>query len=175
MGTIEDEKRALRASMRRQRRAISLADRERETRVVWERVLEALPEGPVFVYLGVRSELPTVGLIRRLLERTEVAIPRITGPREMVAARYEEPLVPGPRGVPTTLGPTIDVQTVLLPGLAFDLEGRRLGYGGSFYDAWLSAHPGVRTIGMGFGLQLVERVPTEPHDRRLDQVICGDR
>ena len=170
---LHQAKSELRKTMRRLRGTLPVDQRVQETRAVWERVLQLVDDGPVFVYLGVRSELATDGLIRRLLERGEVAIPRITGDRRMVAARYEEPLVPGPRGIPTTLGPEIEVGTAILPGLAFDGQGGRLGYGGAFYDSWIAAHPGVRTVGIGFSSQLVEQVPREAHDRLLDEVLCG--
>jgi len=70
--------------------------------------------------------------------------------------------------------------TVFVPGLAFDYEGGRLGYGGGYYDRFRDTIEAVATmqsvpvppwIGMGFNIQWVDRVPMEPHDARLDGVI----
>ncbi len=64
------------------------------------------------------------------------------------------------------------VDVVVVPGLAFTASGERLGQGGGWYDRFLPrVRPGCVTIGVGFEPQLVEAVPVEPHDVRLDVVI----
>ena len=60
---------------------------------------------------------------------------------------------------------------LLVPLLAFDRLGNRLGYGGGYYDRTLAALPGRPAIGFGYAAREVDRVPTEPHDRRLDAVL----
>ncbi|MBH24419.1 MAG: 5-formyltetrahydrofolate cyclo-ligase [Myxococcales bacterium] len=61
---------------------------------------------------------------------------------------------------------------IVLPGLGFDRQGRRLGYGGGFYDRFL-ARVGARvfTVGVGFDSQLLERLPTDPHDQPVHTVV----
>ena len=59
----------------------------------------------------------------------------------------------------------------IVPGLAFDLTGARLGRGKGFYDRWLGANPGVRTVGVCFNCQILERIPAEPHDVRVDAIL----
>jgi 5-formyltetrahydrofolate cyclo-ligase len=68
-----------------------------------------------------------------------------------------------------------EVDVVIAPGLAFDREGYRLGYGGGHYDRYL-ARLGRRAlrVGIGFEQQLVERVPREPTDERLDLVVTNE-
>lgn len=60
---------------------------------------------------------------------------------------------------------------ILVPGLAFDRCGYRMGRGGGFYDRWLEQHPGAKKIGLCFQCQLVERVPRELHDMQMDGVV----
>lgn len=60
---------------------------------------------------------------------------------------------------------------VLLPGLAFDREGNRLGYGKGFYDRYLKAHPSYHTIGIAFSVQCMEHIPAQPHDRKAEVLI----
>lgn len=60
---------------------------------------------------------------------------------------------------------------ILVPGTAFDTEGRRLGYGGGFYDRFLKAHPSMYRIGICFPFQILESIPAEEHDERVDLVI----
>ncbi|AAD18901.1 5-formyltetrahydrofolate cyclo-ligase [Chlamydia pneumoniae TW-183] len=64
---------------------------------------------------------------------------------------------------------------VLVPGLAFDQQGYRLGYGHGFYDRWLAQHPypSIRTIGIGYCEQKIDRLPQESHDIPLSQIyLC---
>lgn len=60
---------------------------------------------------------------------------------------------------------------IIVPGLAFDRLGYRLGYGGGYYDNFMIHHPGARKVGVAYPFQQVETVPTEPHDIRLDEVL----
>lgn len=73
---------------------------------------------------------------------------------------------PGLRAVPVEL-----IDLVLVPGRAFDASGRRLGRGKGFYDRFLPAlGPNVATIGVCFGVQMIDRVPTDEHDRPVGAV-----
>jgi 5-formyltetrahydrofolate cyclo-ligase len=74
----------------------------------------------------------------------------------------------------TRVSPT-DAAAVLVPGVAFDRAGARLGRGGGFYDRLL-AHPHftARRIAVCFACQLVARVPVEPHDIEVDEIVTED-
>ena len=63
---------------------------------------------------------------------------------------------------------------VLMPGLAFDRMGHRMGYGGGFYDKYLAAHPGHPTIALCYGFQMLPHLETEDHDLPVDTVIWSD-
>jgi 5-formyltetrahydrofolate cyclo-ligase len=107
-------------------------------------------------------------------------------------ARYEparlepdSPLTRGKFGVAEPAGkdwvPLTAIDLVLVPGVAFDPNGHRLGRGGGYYDRMLAACPGTR-IGLAFECQLVPHVPTEPHDIAMDLLVtetgarpCGAR
>jgi len=109
-----------------------------------------------------------------------ILLPRVAGDR-LVIHRFEGSdslrkstfgmLEPDPE-----ICPLIDEQTIelaIIPGVAFDpTTGARLGRGGGFYDRLLSA-PGFRAtrIGAAFDLQLVDGLPTEPHDQRVDYIV----
>ena len=62
-------------------------------------------------------------------------------------------------------------ELVLVPGVAFDAQGNRMGRGKGFYDRWLAAYAEVRTVGVCFDVQIVAELPVEPHDRRMDLVV----
>lgn len=78
-------------------------------------------------------------------------------------------LTPGRFGTVEPVGPPIVPTLLLVPLLAFDRQGGRLGYGGGYYDRTLADLPAF-TIGCGFLLQEVDRVPMETHDRRLNAI-----
>ena len=63
---------------------------------------------------------------------------------------------------------------VVVPGLAFDLAGARLGRGKGYYDRWLQANPAVRTLGVCFKCQMLERIPAEPHDVCVNAILTED-
>ncbi len=82
---------------------------------------------------------------------------------------------PGAHGIPAPIGPAVDpttIDVVVVPGLAFTRDGRRLGQGGGYYDRFL---PLLRddcvTCGVGFAVQIVDDLPSESHDRVLTMVI----
>ena len=60
---------------------------------------------------------------------------------------------------------------IVVPGMAFDRAGNRLGRGRGYYDRFLAKHPDVKRIGICFDFQLVDEVPAEPFDIRMDEVI----
>jgi 5-formyltetrahydrofolate cyclo-ligase len=175
-------KHALRDRMREVRRAIP-PERRLELARLAEAHLLALPEvrsaGTILLFSSFGTEIPTAALIERLLaEGHRVLLPYLTEDGDMDAAA----VVSGQALVPTSYGPTEppervavdpeEVDAVIAPGLAFDRRGRRLGYGGGNYDRYLGRLPAraVR-IGIGFSAQLVEEVPGEPGDERMDLVV----
>lgn len=60
---------------------------------------------------------------------------------------------------------------IVVPGMAFDRNGHRLGRGKGFYDRFLIKYPDVKTIGICFDFQLLEEIPVEPHDRVVNEVL----
>lgn len=146
--------------------------------------LLALPEfksaGCVLLYFGTGTEIDTRPVIRRSLEAGKtVALPRITGPGTMVAGRIlsQSQLVPGAYGIPE---PPEDAEIldpgafglILVPGVAFSPEGRRLGRGGGYYDRYLADTRGLK-VALVRDLQLTPHLPAGPHDIDVDLIITG--
>jgi len=84
--------------------------------------------------------------------------------------RWGKPLVPGRFGTWHPLGEAAAPDVVLAPMLAWDGQGRRLGYGGGYYDRTLGGLPGALRLGCAFAGQFVAVVPAGPGDQRLDAV-----
>jgi 5-formyltetrahydrofolate cyclo-ligase len=130
-----------------------------------------------------RSELDTLPLLARLdSEGWTTSLPAVRAERQPLVFRKwapGEPTVPGVWNIPM---PREDAQEVepdvlLVPLLAYDAMGYRLGYGGGFYDRTLSALRGrkpITAIGVGYSAQALPQVPHGPMDQRLDYVLTED-
>ena len=172
-GSVPDAKRALRAQMRDVRRRIAAdpADRLARSTRIWARIVSLTDLGALSLDIEtVRAQMPTVMLFRSLPTEPETA-----GWDEWCRARGLEivaPEVDGPdlRVQPGDVDPA-SLDVVVVPGLAFTADGRRLGQGGGHYDRFLPRlRPGCVTIGAAFAEQVVDDLPTEPHDVRLTHV-----
>ena len=148
---IGDRKRTLRREMRSLRRG--LHDQEERSRRLWTNV----------------EEMPAVTAARVVMVFDSVPGEPVTAPF-MAWCREHGKTVHLPEDEPPPDPLTIDV--VIVPGTAFTLDGHRLGQGGGWYDRFLqTVRPDCVTIGVAFGPQIVDELPIEPHDVRLDHVV----
>lgn len=121
-------------------------------------------------YWPVRGEVDDLEILRR---SHESALPCIEGDR-LVFRRWQEgqALEDGPFNIPAPARDAAVVvpDLILVPLVAFDRRGHRLGYGGGFYDRVLAQMP-VRAIGLAYATQVCDEVPILDTDRRLDAVV----
>ena len=129
----------------------------------------------VLLTLPFGSEWDSMRFLLTALERGKaVVLPRVNArARTLELCRLSEPardVLPGYRGIPEpqphcALIGADAIDWVLVPGVAFDPAGHRLGYGGGYYDRLLpQLRPDAAKIAAGFEVQLVDRVPAGPHD-----------
>ena len=168
--------------MIRLRASIPASERSRLTDLV-EETLFALTEvasaRSVLLFYSFGTEVPTKGMAGRLVSAGKrLLFPYLTEEGVMEAAEVG----PGDSLEPSEYGPSepgnrvavdpAEIDLVIAPGLAFDRDGHRLGYGGGHYDRYLGrTHPNAPRIGVGFSLQMVEQVPVEPADEPVDIVV----
>ncbi len=107
---------------------------------------------------AIVAACPGPFFVTRTPETGPLTVHPWAAPRERHRYGFEQPVA----GAETADGGLIDV--VLVPGLAFDLQGRRLGHGSGYYDGLLARLPGRRFVGVTLERLLVLEVPTEPHD-----------
>lgn len=148
---------------------------------ITERLLDLL-DGfeTVMIYAAKAPEVETMGLIAALNRRgVRVVVPIIE--RETCGLRLSylpDPgvLVPSTFGVPEPIGHELparpgNVEAVVLPMLAFDAEGNRLGYGAGYYDRFLCRYPHPKKIGIAFSCQQAECIPAEENDVKMDYIV----
>ena len=180
---LKRAKRQTRRAVLEARDAVAVDAREERGERVVERFLD-LPEvrraRTVLLFWTFGSEVPTGALIRRLHERgVVVGLPRIEG-ADLVPVSY----VPGDPTRPASFGAEepaggapldpSEIDVVAVPGVAFDRGGRRIGYGGGFYDRFLRGLPAFR-VAVVFGLQVVDEVlPAGRFDLPVHAIVTED-
>jgi 5-formyltetrahydrofolate cyclo-ligase len=128
----------------------------------------------ILTYLAFRNE-PDLSLLFELLPDTRWIAPRIIAGRRMALHPYDPHRLERHRfGMlePAADLPTVDpaeIDVVLVPGVAFDRRGGRLGFGGGYYDRFLATTPALR-IGIAFDQCLADELPCGAHDKRMDWV-----
>jgi 5-formyltetrahydrofolate cyclo-ligase len=111
--------------------------------------------------------------------RPAVLLPRVEG-RQLAFVRWSpgDPLVQSSFGVPEPVGPPVhpaEASVAIVPGLSFDAQGHRLGYGAGFYDRALAGITGaVVTIGVCFASEILDAVPHGPGDVAVDMVVTDE-
>lgn len=171
--TLDGAKRALRAEALACRAACDPAlGAELATHL-----LAAAPPPPgaaIGGYWAIRGEIDVMPLLRALHAAGHpVLLPETPPPGEALRFRAWQPGAPMVRGRFGTLHPAGEAgrpDWLLVPLVAFDRRGARLGYGAGYYDRTLAGLPGARAIGCAFAAQEVESVPAGPHDMRLEAV-----
>lgn len=173
----------MRQRLRAARRALSTTQREQETNATVTALWPLVQDGacPLASYLALSDEPDLEVLHRRWWSLGQVLwLPRVSGPGTLTWHPLSSPELtvigsygirePDPARVPAAPLP-VDA-TVLVPGVGFTRNGQRLGQGKGFYDRVLAEHRG-HTIGIAFTCQIVEALPSEPHDQRVAVVAAA--
>lgn len=131
----------------------------------------------IYGYLPYNQEVRTVPMLEQALkDGKKVAVPKVYG--DEMKFLYLDDLTKvskGYAGIPEPIDdkPVADDETalVLMPGLAFDPQGHRIGYGGGFYDKFLAAEPNHPTLALCYEFQMLPELHTEEHDIPVDTVL----
>lgn len=174
------EKKEIRSRMRDLKRAVPAEEKLLRSDGIMRR-LEATDQfrraRVVLLYWSMADEVQTHSMVERWYREKTVLLPCVdgddlrlrqyTGPECMVAG--EQFGIGEPSGPEwTDLG---KVDLIVVPGVAFDRQMNRMGRGRGFYDRLLKSTPNATKIGVAFDFQLLDSIPTEPHDVKMDLVI----
>ena len=179
MGSKEDTRRLIREL----KRAVPMAERLSRSEAIMHRV-ESLPEFKtaevVLLYWSMADEVQTHSFVDRWHRDKVVLLPCVdgdmlrlrqyTGPECMVSG--EQFGIGEPRKTENGEWNAASVECIVVPGVAFDRNGNRMGRGRGFYDRLLKSATKAVKVGVCYDFQLVDEVPTEPHDVRMDIVIA---
>lgn len=181
--SIDAAKNALRARMTRLRAELSAETREAGARALAEIALEFIsPSSGAVIsgYAAIRDELDPLALLSALSARGHpIGLPVMAAKRAPLVFRRWSPGEVLERGdfgvpVPSRMAEELTPEILLVPLLAFDARGHRLGYGAGYYDRTLDrlrAETRVVAVGLAFDAQAVDEVPHDEHDQPLDWVL----
>ena len=181
---LQTEKKKMRAAILALREAMPPAARSAASRAIIDKVC-GLPQYAeatvVLTYMGFGSEIETQSFFERIIADGKVVVlPRVDRASQTLmlhAARSTSDLLTGKWGIrePRADAPTVSIEEVdflLMPGVAFDRFGNRLGYGRGYYDKLLViADPALTRVAAAFSCQIVEAVPVGPTDQRIDCIV----
>jgi len=183
MGIAED-KRALRRRILATRNQLPAAEIAARSQRLYEN-LAGLPAfrdaRTVHLFAPFGTEVDTRPILRTLWARgARTVLPRVAPDRQLehcVVENFAE-LEAGFRSIPEPIPSCSEwlpeeIDLILVPGVAFDRRGGRLGYGGGYYDRFLSDCPAPR-VALVFQMQIVDRVPREAHDRLVHTIVTDE-
>jgi 5-formyltetrahydrofolate cyclo-ligase len=176
-----DKKKLLRDHARTVRASLSTAEIEEKSGLICRRLLEVIDgTDPLMIYASKPREVNTKALIGHLISGGKtVVVPIIEKDTKTLRLSYlKDPdvLQESTFHVPEPVGRELpalasDIKTVIIPMLAFDKKGNRLGYGAGYYDRFLSLHPHLTRIGIAFSCQEVEEIPADATDAIMDIIV----
>ena len=173
-------KKELRARVKAQKRAMTEEQIQEKSRLLGERfrACEAYQKAQtIYGYLPYNQEVRTVPMLEAALaDGKRVAVPKVYGDEmKFLYLTDLSQVSKGYAGIPEPIadGPIAQDETalVLMPGLVFDPQGHRIGYGGGFYDKFLSQEPQHPTVALCYDFQVVEQLETESFDIPVDLVL----
>ncbi len=183
MEKISPSKNELRKIFLARRDALPASTRERLSALITERLLNWPPfkqAQRLLLYASFKSEVDTYPLIKKALAlEKEVYLPKTYfRPKRLRLFRLYTlgELRPGAFGIPEPpeTNPELSpekLELIVVPGVAFDRRGGRLGYGGGFYDRLFVEAKKARRVALAFSCQLTETLPLEPHDVLMHALI----
>ena len=170
----------LRKSIRARKRAMTEAEIREKSQELGRLFLQSEEyrnARSIYGYLPYNQEVRTVAMLEQALrDGKRVAVPKCYGDEMRFIWMEDLSLVEkGYAGIPEPIadGPIADDETalVLMPGMAFDREGHRIGYGGGFYDKFLAREENHPKVALCYDFQMVPHLETEEYDIPVDKVI----
>lgn len=142
-----------------------------------EKTADFMLADKILIYYSLPDELPTHSFIRKWCDRKRFYLPRVCGDELEILPYDESRLSVGSFNIEEPTGDETasisDMELIIVPAVAFDRSGNRVGRGKGYYDRLLSGCQ-VRKIGIAYGFQLVDNIESEPHDIRVDSIITDN-
>ena len=177
---MNEQKKLLRQTIRAEKKAVPFQEKLFRSRQIMQKVEKNdkfCSAGVVLLYWSMDDEVQTHDFVEKWYREKTVLLPCVDGD-DLRLRQYTGPgcMHSGEQfGIGEPAGKEFvdldSVEVIVVPGVAFDREGHRMGRGRGFYDRLLKATANAYKIGVAFDFQIVNHVPTEPHDVMMDAVV----
>lgn len=181
-------KRKLREQILCKRKAMVCSEVEQKSREIKKRLFSSSwykDATCILFYVSFNNEVNTHTMIQESFDKgKKIIIPKIDIKKKaLILSRLInwDDLCPGsysilePKDTCVTKVPFSSIDLCIIPGIVFDCEGNRIGYGGGYYDRLLQSKCTAHRIGLAFELQIVKSIPAEPHDKKVEGIITENR
>lgn len=155
-------KKELRKNMLKKRKSLSKKEIEEMSLIITNKLRVLLNDEKIGLFYPIKNEVDLLDLLD-----LDVSFPRIVN--DMKFHKYTDEFKLGKFDIPEPTGEVTEIDTVIVPGSVFDYNGYRIGYGGGYYDRYLK--PEHLKIGVCFEFQLMDHLPIEDYDVRLDMLV----
>lgn len=175
-----ESKKEIRKKVLKIRNELTVSQIEEKSSIIAKKLSNSkvfVDEENIFLYINYGSEVITRNLISYCISiGKNVACPKVLSDGEMEFYKISDvlDLEEGYKGIlePKEGVPFVPkTGVVIVPGVAFDKCGYRVGYGKGFYDRYLSKHPEYKTVGLAFSCQIIDTVPHQEHDVKVMEII----
>jgi len=184
MGSVRLTKRIIRSKILLRLNSQKEEDREAKSRIIKNKLFRSKifkKAKKILFYVSFEGEVNTEGMIKKALKLGKIiAVPVCTKNRMIKPCLLKEnaKLIRGPYGTREPVGQRCldskSIDLVIVPGLAFDAWGNRLGRGKGYYDRFLKRLPDTATsIGLAFSFQILPGIPTTKHDVAVNRVVSA--
>jgi len=174
---LRREKQLMRELLVQKRRILSAEERASQSAAILEQLeqMQCFREAKtVLLYYPVNNEVDVLPLVKKYKKEKMLLFP-VSHRHDMTVSPYEgnEKMHRGKFHIPepTTPAYTGKIDLIIVPAVAFDKTGLRLGRGGGYYDKFLKKQSHATLVGVGYDFQLVDKVPAEKHDQKMHRVI----
>lgn len=177
-------KEELRAQASRKRRYIPARQKEKFDKQIYKNIVD-LPEWKkaknVFIYISTKEEASTLELIRNYLGKKKIIVPKSHTKFNTLTLHEIKSFDDTAKGHYSILEPMPhteivdpkEVDLAIIPGVAFDKKGHRIGYGKAYYDG-LTAYLTCPKIGLAYEVQIVDNIPAQKHDIPVDGIVTEE-
>jgi len=179
---IKEQKKELRKQIKELKKAVSAGELKRQSGIIQEKIINSeyfKNSEYILLYWALPDEADTKQILQKWFRKKKLYLPVIKGnDLNIVPFEGEDKMIPNAKyGIPEPTGVKLEdesvIDLIIVPGVAFDKDNNRLGRGAGFYDRILKRLNSKITIGLAFDFQILNAIPVEPHDIRMDLVISS--
>ena len=174
-------KNKMRELLVQKRRVMSASDRQMYSQQILDQLEQMtcfIEAKTILLYYPIQNEVDVLPLVKKFKHEKTLLFP-VSHRRGMTVHPYagNEHMHRGKFGIPEPTTPAYDgeIDLVIVPAVAFDAKGRRLGRGGGYYDRFIKKLTHTVLVGVGYDFQLVDEVPASRHDQRVHRIILPSK